>query len=158
MFYISQVGVEPERVLPGETVLVTLGYEMPDGVPYGLPYVVHVRFDHHSITFEGEGYPFDKQLRRYRERRGGYLLRYRVDHHPFGGFFPVDQWPVGVLIYDTFPVRLPRTLKPGTYTVEINIERETRFPNFTLRDFIYNRDHYSGVECLTIDVTRQLVR
>jgi hypothetical protein len=157
-FFISQVGIEPERVLPGETVEISLGYELSESVPYGLPYVIYIRFDHHTIAFEGDGTFFDKQIRRFRERRGGYQLRHRVDHHPYGDVYPVSQWPTAVRFYETFPVKLPPTLKPGTYVVEISIERESLLPNFVLRDFFYNRDHYSGTECLTIDVTRQLVR
>jgi hypothetical protein len=157
-FLISKVDVEPQRVLPGETVEVTLGYELRESIAYGFPYVIHVRFDHHTISFGGDGKFFDKQIRRFRERRGGYLTRYRADHHPFGGIYPVSQWPSAVLFYEKFPVTLPRTLKTGTYTVEISIEKESLLPNFFLRDFFYNRDHYSGVECLTIDVTNQLVR
>jgi hypothetical protein len=158
VFYISEAGVSPEVVLPGETVEITLGYEMPQGVSYGLPYVVHIRFDHHRIAIEGDGYFLDKQVRRFRERRGGYRLRHRVDHRPFGGLFPIDQWPAAVLFYETIPVKLPPTMEPGPYVVEFSIGRESLLPNFVLRDFLYNRDHYSGLECLSIEVTKQRVR
>jgi hypothetical protein len=158
VFAITKLGVYPERVIPGETVEVTLGYEMPDWVSYGLPYVVSIRFDHYTVALKGKGYFFDKQVRRFLERRGGYLLRFRIDHRPFGGIYPVDQWPAAGLIYDVFPVKLPAALKPGKYVVEVSIHRESLLPNFQLRDFFYNRDQYSGPECATMDVTRQLVR
>jgi hypothetical protein len=81
-----------------------------------------------------------------------------VNHRPFDGAFQIDLRPVGVLFYESFPVRLPPALEPGTYTIEFAIEQETRLPNFALRDFFYNRDRYSGTPCLQIEVTRQLVR
>jgi hypothetical protein len=158
VFFISEAGVTPEQVLPGETVEITLGYEMPQWVSYGLPYVIHIRFDHHKIAHEYDGYFLDKQVRRLRERRGGYRLRHRVDHRPFGGLFPTDQWPAAVLFYETFSVKLPPTMETGPYVVEISIGRESLLPNFELRDFVYNQDHYSGMECLTFEVTRQRVR
>lgn len=157
-FYITEFGISPERALPGETVEVTVGYEVPEPVPAGLPYVIHIRFDHHSIALARDGSFFDKQVRRFRERRGGYLLRYRLDHRPFNGIYPVSQWPTAVLFYEKIPVKLPPALKPGTYAVELNIEKQSLLPNFVLRDFFYNRDHYSGAECLTIDIKKQLVR
>jgi len=157
-FYISEVDVSPKRALPGETLLVRFGYEMQDMVPFGRPYVVYVRFDHESIAHDEGGYPMEKQVRRWRERKDGRLLRYRANHRPFGGIFQADRWPVGVVFYDFFEVKLPSTLEPGTYHVEFSIEQETLLPNFALRDFFYNRDHYSGTQCLEIEVAKQLVR
>jgi len=157
-FYISQVAVSPGRVLPGETVKVSLGYELSDGLAYGLPFIVHIRFDHESIAGDVEGYPMDKHVRRLRERRSGHKLRFRFDHRPFGGLLAADRWPAAVMFYESFPVKLSSTLEPGRYTVDISIARETRLPNFELRDFVFNQDHYSGTRCMQIEVTRQLER
>ena len=157
-FYISQVAVSPGRVLSGETVKVSLGYEMSDALAYGLPFIVHIRFDHESIAGDVAGYPMDKHVRRMRERRSGRQLRFRVDHRPFGGLLAADRWPAAVMFYESFPVKLPATLEPGLYTVDISIARETRLPNFELRDFVFNQDQYSGTRCMKIEVTRQLER
>jgi hypothetical protein len=157
-FEIVAADILPARTLPGEWVTITLGYEMQDSQPFGLPYLIHVRFDHASIASAERERPFEKQLRRWRERRDGSWLRYRFDHRPFMGDYPVDQWPLGVTFYESFDVKLPVALEPGTYVVEFRIEQESLLPNFTVRDFLYNRDHYSGTPCLEIEVTRQLVR
>lgn len=157
-FRIVSVDVSPRDVLPGETVTVRIGYDMQDLVSYGLPPVVFIRFDHQSIASSEKSYPGEKQVRRARERGGGYLLRYRVDHRPFGGRVAPDRWPVGVTFYEAFPVRLPSALEPGTYTVQFRVARETVLPNYTVRDLFYNRDHYSGRSCLTLSVSSQVVR
>jgi len=157
-FQIVQVDVLPREVLPGETVTMRIGYEKQDVSAYGLPLVVFIRFDHESIASSQKEYLGEKQVRRARERRGGYLLRFRADHRPFGGSIAPDRWPIGVTFYETFPVKLPAALEPGTYTIQFCIARDTLLPNYTLRDFFYNRDHYSGTDCLTLSVSRQVVR
>jgi hypothetical protein len=157
-FEIVAAGILPERTLPGEWVTITLGYEMEDSRPFGLPYVIYVRFDHQSLATDGGAYPLEKHVRRWRERRGGTMFRHRFNHRPFLGEYPIDQWPIGATFYESFDVKLPVWLEPGTYTVEFKIEQETMLPNFTVRDFVYNRDHYSGTPCLELEVTRQLVR
>ena len=113
----------------------------------------------HRLVAEALGTPAgEKLVRRWRERRGGYLLRHRVDHRPFGGTYPLDLWPVGVRFFETFDVTLPQSLEQGLYTIEFSIERDALIPNFTARDLFYNRDQYSGLPCLALEVTRQLVR
>jgi hypothetical protein len=155
---IVEVMVTPEVVLPGETVEITLGYYKEDAIEYGLPFNLYVRFDHESLFENNRRYPGEKLVRRFRERRGGYLLRYRSDLRPFSGVFTPDQWPIGAKFYEKVTVGLPPTLKPGRYRVEFKLEHDSMMANFALSDILYNRDHYSGSPCFEIDVTRQVVR
>jgi hypothetical protein len=155
---VVEVMVTPEVVLPGETVEVTIGYYKEDVIEYGLPFKLYIRFDHESL-FENNGrYPGEKHVRRWRERRGGYRLRYRHDVRPFSGVFTPDQWPIGAKFYEKIAVPLPSTLEPGRYRVEFKLERDSMIANFALSDILYNRDHYSGSPCFEIEVTRQVVR
>jgi hypothetical protein len=155
---IVKVFISPRVVLPGEMVDVTVGYYKADIIDYGLPYKMYIRFDHESVFNSTRRYPGEKQVRRWRERRGGYRLRFRADVRPFAGVLSPDQWPIGVTFYENFRVRMPSNLKPGGYRVEFKMERDTMIPNFALSDILFNRDHYSGDPCMDIEVTRQAVR
>ena len=155
---IVETNVSPKVVLPGEEVRVTVGYYKPDVIEYGLPLNLFVRFDHESIYEDTSPYPGEKIVRRWRERRGGYLLRYRADLRPFGNLNTPDQWPIAVKFYGNFYVRLPSSLKPGKYIVSFKLERDSMLPNFALSDLLFNRDHYSGQPCFEIEVTNQVVR
>jgi hypothetical protein len=155
---IVETNVSPKVVLPGETVHVTVGYYKPDVIEYGLPLNLFVRFDHESIYEDTSHYPGEKIVRRWRERRGGYRLRYRADIRPFGNLIMPDQWPIAVKFYGDFRVRLPSSLKPGKYIVSFKLERDAMLPNFALSDLLFNRDHYSGQPCFEIEVTNQVVR
>jgi hypothetical protein len=157
-FRISGAEIEPRTVLPGETVAITLSYEKEDVSEYDLPVVVYIRFDHQSIAEAQGEYPGEKQVRRWRERNDGRLFRFRVNHKPFNGLIAPDRWPIALTFYETIPVKLPSNLELGTYQIEFKIARDPLLPNFTIRDMFYNRDQYSGMGCLLLDVTRQVVR
>jgi hypothetical protein len=155
-FEIGSVGVSPDEVVSGETLDFGIGYEMYDAHAYDLPPLVHIRLDHETMG-EGE-YPGEKYVRRYIERRSGRTLRVRVDHSPFGGVFAVDCWPVAVPFYERFRAKLPPGMAVGNYSVEFRVVQETLLPNFTVRDLLYNRDHYSGQACATLRVASQVER
>lgn len=157
-FQIREAGISPGRVLPGETVLLTIGYEKRDVSMYGLPVMVHVRFDHESIAPGGREAPGEKLVRRIQDRRAHRTSRFRYDHHPFDGWFTPDLWPIGSPFYEVIAVKLPPTLRKGRYNVELKAGTETMSPNFALRDFFFDRDHYSGTRCLELEVTDYTVR
>lgn len=156
-FAIVWVGLEPNTALPGEPVKICLGYEKSGASAYGLPYGIHLRFDHESLV-EAPDYPGAKHVRRMRERRGGYALRFTRAHRPFGGRLDVDMWPIGKTFYETFEVDLPRNLRKGNYELMVTIERASLLPNFDARDLLFNRDRLSGTVCATLTVTAQRVR
>jgi len=155
-FEIASVRVSPDLVVSGETLEFGIGYEMYDAHAYDLPVLVHIRLDHETIG-EGE-YPGEKYVRRFIERRSGRIRRFRVDHRPFGGLFAVDCWPVAVPFYERFRAKLPPGMAVGIYSVEFRVVQETLLPNFTVRDLLYNRDHYSGQACATLRVATQVER
>lgn len=155
-FEIGSVGVSPDEVVSGETLEFGIGYEMYDAHAYDLPPLVHIRLDHETMG-ERE-YPGEKYVRRYIERRCGRTRRARVDHSPFGGVFAVDCWPVAVPFYERFRAKLPPGMAVGNYSVEFRVVQETLLPNFTVRDLLYNRDHYSGQACATLRVASQVER
>jgi hypothetical protein len=82
----------------------------------------------------------------------------RADRVPFDGLYARDFWSIGNPVYDRFEVKLPPSLATGRYRVEVSIETRSLLPNFTLDDLLYNRDHYSGTACTTLDVRESVVR
>lgn len=156
-FAITRAGVEPSTAVAGDSILVSLEYRRDDMVAPGLPIVIHLRFDSATLPPERR-YPGEKQMRRLRERFTGRFLRFRHDRSPAGGCYPVDFWPIGREVSETFPVYVPRTMALGRYRVEVSVQRVPMLPNFTLGDFLYNRDHYSGRACLELELSDRAVK
>lgn len=156
-FAISGVRVHPLRAIPGDTLTVTVAYYKWDQPLVDFPLELHVRVDHESV-FSQVPYPGEKYVRRAVERWDGRLRRFRADHVPFEGFLGPELWPIGKEFYETFSMAVPRRAKLGTYRFELSFERAAFLPNFSLRDFVYNRDHYSGIACVELEITDQVVR
>ena len=94
----------------------------------------------------------DKYKRRFEERRGGYVARFRADLQPGRGVFEPDLWPIGTPLYEVFPFVIPAHARAGRYQVEVSVERDAMLPNFHARDLLYIRDHYSGTACAVFEV------
>jgi hypothetical protein len=155
-FRVTGISVSPARVLPGDTIRVTLGYARDAPASFQLPVLVHVRFDHEALSRERE-YPGEKQWRRLRDGWDGKRSRFREDVRPGHGVYDPDLWPVGFDLYESFNAVLPWSARLGRYRVEVSIDPLTQVPNFHLRDLLFNRDHYSGVRCATLDVADHVV-
>jgi hypothetical protein len=155
-YRVTALAVHPAAVLPGDTLTVTLGYRRDAPKPFALPSLLHLRFDHESISTRGE-WPGEKQWRRVRERRAGLRARFREDVRPGRGVYLPDLWPVGFDLCEAFRVVVPRNATLGAYRVEVAVEPETQVPNFHVRDLLYNHDHYSGLSCATFTVGDRVV-
>ncbi len=156
VFSLTGVSVSPPRVLPGDSVVVTIGYRRDEPCAFGFPFVIHLRFDHTSVPAR-RGVPGEKYLRRARERWSGSFVRFRADVRPGHGVFEPDVWPMGTALCERFVVAVPGATRPGTYRVEVKVERESLLPNFHLDDLLFNRDHYSGRPCATLVVADAVV-
>jgi hypothetical protein len=156
VFGLTGVSVSPARVLPGDSVVVTIGYRRDEPCAFGFPFVIHLRFDHASVP-QRRGYPGEKYLRRARERWSGSFVRFRTDVRPGHGVFEPDLWPMGAELCERFVVGVPAAARPGTYRVEVNVERESLLPNFHIDDLLFNRDHYSGTPCAALVVADGVV-
>jgi hypothetical protein len=150
-FEITGVSVTPALVTPGDSVVITIGYRRDEATPFGLPCLIHVRFDHESLVAARE-YPGEKYVRRFDERRRGVFTRFRADIRPGRGVFEPDLWPMGVSLSERVGFAVPRTALPGRYVVEVSVVRDSLLPNFHARDLLYNRDHYSGTACASVEV------
>jgi len=146
--------VSPQPVVPGEIVEFTVAYRRSDDVAFGLPLRLHIRLEDTEYFDHTSRYPGDKFVRRYRERRRGTFVRFRIELTPFGGVFEPDTWPIGRDIYESARVRLPTDLRDGDYRIEITLERAPLIANFGVRDFLFNDDSYRGVSCGTLRVKR----
>jgi len=152
---ITGVSVTPDRALPGDTMQVTLGYFHPAPSQFGLPTVVHVRFDHELID-RGHEYPGEKFIRRLTDRRSGLSSRFRADLVPGHGVYEPDLWPVGFKLCETFSVVVPPRARPGRYAIKVAVEQNAVVPNFHVRDLLFNDDHYSGRACAAFTVVTHI--
>ena len=150
-FEVTGIVVSPPFAAPGDSVTIALSYRRDINAPFAIPSLMYVRFDHETIT---EATPFigDKYARRFDERRGGYVKRFRADLRPGHGVFEPDLWPIGTPLREVFSFAVPPHAQAGHYRVEFAVERESMLPNFHARDLLYNRDHYSGKMCAAFDV------
>jgi hypothetical protein len=150
-FEITGIAISPPSASPGDSVRITLGYRRDIDTPFGLPSLLHVRFDHDTVA-EAKPVIGDKYVRRFQERRGGYVERFRADMQPGRGVFEPDLWPIGTPLREVFPFVIPTNALPGRYQVEVAVVRDSLLPNFHARDLLFNRDHYSGTACATFEV------
>jgi hypothetical protein len=148
--------VHPARVLPGDTVTVTLGYRRERPTSFALPLLIHFRFDHESIA-GARRYPLDKHVRRAAERRSRSFVRFRADFRPGHGVFEPDLWPIGADLGEDFRVVVPRAARLGRYRVEVRVVEDSLLPNFHVADLFFNRDHYSGQACAELTVSDRVV-
>ena len=155
-FSLTGVSVSPARVLPGDSVVVTIGYRRDEPCAFGFPFVIHLRFDHASVPARPV-FPGEKYVRRARERWSGSFVRFRADVRPGHGVFEPDAWPMGTQLCERFVVAVPVAARLGNYRVEVKVERESLLPNFHIDDLLFNRDHYSGTPCATLVVAGAVV-
>jgi hypothetical protein len=111
-FRLTGVSLSPAQVLPGDTVVVSLGYRRDLPGAFGFPFLVHIRFDHSTVP-RARRYPGEKYVRRGAERWSGSFVRFRADLTPGHGVFEPDLWPIGVDLCERFVVTVPRAMRPG---------------------------------------------
>jgi len=150
-FELTGIAIAPEPVFAGDSLVITLGYRRDLPGSFDFPRMVHVRFDHADVSAQPR-YPGEKGVRRVRERTSGVFERYRADLEPGHGVYEPDLWPMGVPLRESFRVVLPASLRPGRYRVEVRVAEQSMVPNFALSDLVFNRDHYSGNPCATIEI------
>lgn len=156
-YEVTHIGIDPPVVIPGEEVRIEIQYAKSQRSAFGFSHMMHVRFDHESIS-DTPRYPGEKYVRRSEERRVGRIRRFRHDRVAFDGALPRDYWPLGREFHDSFVVRVPVWVEKGNYRVQVTIERRTILPNFTLDDLLYNRDHYTGTNCGSLVVSDRMVK
>ncbi|MDH4037639.1 MAG: hypothetical protein OEX18_03860 [Candidatus Krumholzibacteria bacterium] len=156
-FEVTGFGVAPAVVSAGDSLMVTFGYRR-DRVSALRPDVIfHVRFDHESLAGAAR-VPGDKYVRRMRERWLHVRYRFRSDLVAGHGIYEPDLWPVGTPLTEEFRIAVPSGAAPGRYRVEVTAVETTLLPNFDVTDLLFNRDHYSGVACATIEVRPGVAR
>ena len=151
-FEVTGISLQPTQALPGDTITVTVAYHHDAAGTFSFPVVMHLRFDHESLA-RARTFPGEKYVRRFRDRRSHVLSRFRADVVPGHGCYEPDLWPVGFDLYETFRVAVPSGARLGRYRVEVALDRETVVPNFHVRDLLFNRDHYSGRACTSLQVS-----
>jgi hypothetical protein len=155
-FQVTGMSVYPARVLPGDTVTVTLGYRHDRPSTFSLPLLIHLRFDHETVS-SGRRYPLEKHVRRALERRTNSYVRFRADFRPGHGVFDPDLWPIGADLCERFRVAVPPRARMGSYRVEVRVVEDSLLPNFHVADLLFNRDHYSGRACAQLTVSDRVV-
>jgi hypothetical protein len=136
----------------GQVLIVELFWSRETPAPPGT-YVVSLRLDYVGLELPLGGKPFDKVARKVKEQLEGRLYRLRDDHIIQDGFFGPDRWPTGYLVYDSAEFTVPKSLAPGTYTVQAKLLRVAAMPNTDLRSYLFDDDMYSGVEIGRIEIT-----
>jgi hypothetical protein len=156
-FEVTGFSVTPAVVSPGDSLEIAFGYRRDVVSRFGADVVFHIRFDHESVA-AAPSVPGDKYVRRLRERLVGRRFRFRADVVAGHGIYEPDIWPMGTPLVERFRVAVPWRAAPGSYRVEVVAVAATMLPNFDITDLVFNRDHYSGVECGTLEVRAEAAR
>jgi hypothetical protein len=107
-----------------------------------LPYKVYLRL---AQPGGAAGGAWAKWERKVREIRTGRLARARTMRNLLRGAYPPEEWPAGALVADTIRWMIPADLEPGLYDLEVALRRSSFIRNYRLRDFVSERDSFSGV-------------
>jgi hypothetical protein len=142
-----------DSVPPGESIEVTLFWRRDRALSLD-KYIVAVRFDRVDLELPFGGKPFPKITRKIKEKLVGARYRFRQDHKIVDGFFDPDVWPPDSYVVDRTTVQVPANAAEGRYAVRAKLLTTSTWPNYQLRDFLYDDDVYHGVEIGEITVGR----
>ncbi len=139
------------RARPGDTLLAVCTWTVSRPLPAG-SYKIALRFDRPMPPgFHAPAW-IEKPARKLYESWTGRRFRFRADHLPAGGAYGVDLWKPGEWVEDSARVVVPVNAAAGRYEVQVRVLHEAHYPNYHLRDFLMDRDYYSGVPVDTLAV------
>ncbi len=142
--------VTPTTVTCGESVRLILAWGTVHSLEGARNFTASVRLD--RVDLPGGEARGGKIARKLTEALRRESYRTRVDWTPAAGILPPERWPPEKVLGDTLRVVPPCGLAPGTYTVSVALNRFPHMPNLGVRDYLDNRDLYSGVVVDTLRV------
>jgi hypothetical protein len=151
---LHRLQVSPTWAAPGETLRCVADWRALEPQAPGA-YRVSVRFDR-PLPGGLSPPPFvAKPVRKLVERARRERYRFRDDHMPARGEYPVDEWREDQVVRDSFRVIVPHDVAEGRYQVQIRMFREPHYQNLRLSDFFFDSDRYSGPPVAQMVISRQ---
>jgi hypothetical protein len=149
--HIRDVAVGRRSVRRGEKLAVTIEWVSSRPSAPG-SYSAFVRFD--SDYEKGPLYRdwYGKLYRKLYEAVHGERHRFTATHAPLGGIYPPDRWRPFRVIRDRWTITVPPDLSPGLYRVGVKLMVTTQYPNYTIRDFLSDRDSMAGTIMTEVNV------
>lgn len=132
----------PDTIHAGGTLALACYWSKEGETDDPLPHKVYLRLVQAGGAAGGA---WAKWERKAREIRTGRLARARTMRNLLRGAYPPEEWPVGALVADTIRWTIPADLEPGLYDLEVALRRSSFIRNYYLRDFVSERDSFSGV-------------
>jgi hypothetical protein len=146
------LGLAPGAAAPGAEVAGVIRWHAAASVPPG-PYTTLVRFDRDRPRGFAPPAWFAKPARKLLEARRHERYRFSLQFPPAGGAYGADLWRPDEVVRDSFHFTVPADAAPGTYRVEVRLQREPRYANLRLSDWFFDRDSHSGTPVGRLVVT-----
>jgi hypothetical protein len=140
---LHRVRVAPPVVAPGDTLRGVAEWRAFEPLPRG-SYRVAVRLDR-ALPEGFDPPPFiRKPYRKLLERWRGERYRIRTNHLPADGAYGVDRWRREEVVRDSFKIVIPADAAPGEWALGLRMVRQPHFPNFRVRDYLYDDDLFAA--------------
>lgn len=142
VFGVQSVGLDAHLVRPGEVLQVQVGFVAL--AEAARPERLFLRFEGTLPPAPGGLHQVSKLWRKLvLERSGRSATRFGTWVLPADLVVPARRWPQGKW-QQTVEVRVPSWIQPGTYTVQPTLHDWTWHPTRQLKDYLSDRDSYTG--------------
>lgn len=152
---LHRLRIAPSWARPGDTLRMVADWRAIERQPSG-SYRVSVRFDRPLPAGFAPPSSVAKPLRKILERVRHERYRFREDHLPARGEYPVDLWAEDQVVRDSFEVIVPRDVAEGRYAVQVRMFREPHYQNLHVSDYFSDQDRYSGPPVGVVNIARTL--
>jgi hypothetical protein len=153
--WTTGLAVPGNPALAGDTLSLVVAYRRDSEPPSDLPFVVRMRFDKGATAQRPHGVG---EAVRWLERKRGRVRDHVIVHTPFSGMYTPDMWPIGIDIYETVRVTLPRGLEEGRYHVWLDVGYEAPPQSPLLLGRGSDPVVASEAACADVDVRHHVVR
>jgi hypothetical protein len=150
-FVVESVDADTLHVSPGQTVLLRLGLVARPGSS-SPPQRIFVRLEGDMPPVPPLARGFSKLWRKLvSERSGRSAARFGQYVVPADLVVPEAEWPEGRWVQSE-RIRIPDWAPPGDYALQLTVEDWTWHPSRTWRDYLLDRDRFSGPTLLVLHV------
>jgi hypothetical protein len=152
---VTGLGVPRSEALAGDTLTVVIAYLRESSPPSELPFVVRMRLDRSGEAHRSHAIrETARVLKRIRGRASDHVLL----HKPFSGMYTPEMWPIGLDVYETIRVHLPRGLEEGRYHLQLDIGYQSPSRNGSIASLVDDSREHTNGSCADVQVRHFLTR
>jgi len=149
---LREFTIDKRNVFAGDTLVVSICWELKERFNIGMPLEVTLRFDKQYPKGSFYRAWYGKQYRRKLERTVGRFYRYTWRSRLMSGCIYPEDWDVGERMREKIIVPISPYMAEGEYSVRLDVHELPYVPNRRLRDYFLDKDSIYGVEVARIRI------